>query len=104
MRSALPSSLFRHSLARQAFKQQPSVASRRFASEADQRKQQGAFAFVQQTASRIWDGTRKFLGPLGEQAGNLLGCKFPLLTLLYPTSQASFSLQGAAPVQFRSYS
>lgn len=102
MRSALASSLFRRSLARQAFKQQPSVASRRFASEADQRKQQGAFAVIQQTAGRVWEGTRKFLGPLGEQAGNLLGCESSLLILIMSfenvSSRVSFSLQGAALV------
>ncbi len=50
MRSALPSSLFRHSLARQAFKQQQSVASRLFVStKSSQCKHQDAVAAVQKT-------------------------------------------------------
>jgi hypothetical protein len=85
MRSALPSSLFRHSLARQAFKQQQSAASKRFtSSESSPQKQQDALAAVQKTVGRVWEGAQRFLGPIGEKAGNLLGCTFSVVILEVP--------------------
>jgi F-type H+-transporting ATPase subunit g len=64
-------SLFRHSLARQAFRQRYAAPSRRFAST--ETSQQDALAAVQKTLGRVWEGAQKFLGPVGEKAGNLLG-------------------------------
>lgn len=76
MRSALPSSLLRHSLTRQAFNKQRASTSKRFASstESGQQKAQDALGVAQKTAEKLWESAQKFLGPLGEKAGNLLGC------------------------------
>ena len=76
MRFALPSSLLRHSLTRQVVNKQRASTSKRFASstESSQHKAQDALGAAQKTAEKLWESAQKFLGPLGEKAGNLLGC------------------------------
>ncbi|KZP10460.1 hypothetical protein FIBSPDRAFT_833460 [Athelia psychrophila] len=52
------------------------VAGRRFAStstEAAQKKAQDALGGAQKTAEQVWASAKKFLGPVGEKAGNMLG-------------------------------
>lgn len=54
------------------------VAGRRFAStstEAAQKKAQDALGGAQKTAEQVWASAKKFLGPVGEKAGNMLGCE-----------------------------
>lgn len=54
------------------------MAGRRFAStntEAAQKKAQDALSGVQKNAEQIWASAKKFLGPVGEKAGNMLGCE-----------------------------
>jgi hypothetical protein len=53
-------------------------AGRRFAStntEGAQKKAQDALGSVQKNAEKAWETTKKALGPAGEKAGNMLGCK-----------------------------
>jgi len=78
MRSALPSSLVRHSLARQSLRQQGGAASKRFASSSSGSTNDTLTA-VQKAAGRLWEGSQKLLGPMGEKIGNMLGCKFTLV-------------------------
>ncbi|PPQ69278.1 hypothetical protein CVT25_005935 [Psilocybe cyanescens] len=92
MRPAVPASLFRHSLARQALGQQRSAASKRFASSASesqaQKKAQETFASVQKNAGKFFESAQKFLGPAGDKLGNLLGSyRQPLLYNLAVTKE-----------------
>jgi len=75
MRSALPSSLVRHSVARQSLRQQRGAASKRFATSSSG-SSNDPLAAAQKAAGRLWEGSQKLLGPMGEKIGNLLGCKF----------------------------
>ncbi|PPQ96549.1 hypothetical protein CVT26_006335 [Gymnopilus dilepis] len=87
MRPAVPSSVLRHSFTRQV----RSAPPRRLMSstaENSQKKAQDALAAAQKNAEKAWEGTKKFLGPLGERAGNLLGSyKQPLLYNLNVTKE-----------------
>lgn len=68
--------LLRQSLARQFVRQQRLAAQKRFNStstENAQQKAQDALAAAQKNAGKVWESAQKFLGPLGEKAGNLLG-------------------------------
>uniref|UniRef100_A0A8H8CF21 Uncharacterized protein n=1 Tax=Psilocybe cubensis TaxID=181762 RepID=A0A8H8CF21_PSICU len=87
MRPAVPASLLRHSLARQ----QRSVATKRYASTDSsqaQKKAQETLASVQKNASKFFENAQKFLGPVGEKVGNLLGSyKQPVLYNLAVTKE-----------------
>jgi F-type H+-transporting ATPase subunit g len=51
---------------------------RRFAStntEGAQKKAQDALGSVQKNAEKAWESVKKVLGPVGEKAGNMLGCE-----------------------------
>ncbi|KII84325.1 hypothetical protein PLICRDRAFT_167855 [Plicaturopsis crispa FD-325 SS-3] len=49
------------------------LASTNASAEAAQKKAQEALGSAQKQAERLWESTKKFLGPVGEKAGNLLG-------------------------------
>lgn len=79
MRPSLPASLLRHSLARNTFHQQRAVAAKRFATsstEGAQQKAQDALASIQKNAGKFFGGVKNFLEPVGERAGQLLGCVY----------------------------
>jgi len=83
---AMQASILRHSFARQAFTQQRAVASKRLMSsstEATQKKAQDALAAAQKNAGKFLDSAKKFLEPLGDKVGQLLGCKCQTSTPLY---------------------
>lgn len=68
-----------HPVARQALRQRlPTHSfSKRFGSttaENTQKKAADALSTAQATALRFLHGAQKALGPIGEKAGNLLGC------------------------------
>ena len=71
-----------HSFARQALRQRlpAQTLSKRFNSSTSEnaKKAQDALASAQATAARVLSGVQKALGPVGEKAGNLLGCAFVL--------------------------
>jgi hypothetical protein len=72
-----------HPVARQALRQRlpTNHFSKRLASyttESTQKKAADALSTAQATALRFLEGAQKALGPLGEKAGNLLGCTSPL--------------------------
>ncbi|KAF8879538.1 mitochondrial ATP synthase g subunit-domain-containing protein [Gymnopilus junonius] len=76
MRTAVPSSILRHSVARQALHQQRAAASKRLMSssaESSQKKAQDALSAAQKNAEKVWESTKKFLEPAGEKVGKLLG-------------------------------
>jgi hypothetical protein len=62
-------------------------AGRRFASssstgtEAAQKRAQDALGSMQKNAEKVWESARKFMGPVGETMGNLLGCEWPFSVL-----------------------
>lgn len=66
------------SFARQALRQRlpKQQISKRFNSSSSEnaKKAQDALATAQATASRVLEGVQKALGPIGERAGNMLGC------------------------------
>jgi hypothetical protein len=73
MRSAVSTSAFRQAARPRRLPTQYS----RFASsnaETAQKKAQDAFGSAQKTAEKLWESSKKFLGPLGERAGSMLGC------------------------------
>ncbi|KAJ2921586.1 hypothetical protein H1R20_g15508, partial [Candolleomyces eurysporus] len=75
MRSSLPLTLLRQSANRQALRQR-APRSVRFAStntEAAQKKAQETLATAQVSAEKFLASAKKFLGPVGEKAGQLLG-------------------------------
>ncbi len=67
-----------HSFARQALRQRlpAQTLSKRFNSSTSEnaKKAQDALASAQATAARVLSSVQKALGPVGEKAGNLLGC------------------------------
>jgi len=73
MRSVVSTSTFR-----QAVRSRPPPSqSLRFASsttETAQKKAQDALGSAQKTAEKLWESSKKILGPLGERAGTMLGC------------------------------
>jgi F-type H+-transporting ATPase subunit g len=78
--SAAASSFVSRSVARQAFlNQQRAVAGRRFQSSAPEQKAQDALATAKNYAGKFFEATKKFLGPVGDKAGQLLGCTFIFL-------------------------
>jgi F-type H+-transporting ATPase subunit g len=59
-------------------------AGRRYAStnsEGAQKKAQDALGSVQKNAEKAWETAKKALGPVGEKAGNMLGCEYFLSVL-----------------------
>jgi hypothetical protein len=79
MRSSLPLTLLRQSANRQALRQR-APRSVRFAStntEAAQKKAQETLATAQASAEKFLASAKKFLGPVGDKAGQLLGCTYP---------------------------
>lgn len=73
MRSAVSTSAFRQAARTRRLPTQYS----RFASsnaETAQKKTQDALGSAQKTAEKLWESSKKFLGPLGERAGSMLGC------------------------------
>ncbi|KAG6920149.1 hypothetical protein DXG01_004915 [Tephrocybe rancida] len=71
MRAALPTT-FRHTVLRRM----ATPTAKRFAStssEAAQQKAKDALGSATQTAGKAWEGAVKFLDPVGQRAGNLLG-------------------------------
>ncbi|KAF8992740.1 mitochondrial ATP synthase g subunit-domain-containing protein [Cyathus striatus] len=68
MRSSLPASLLRQSLARNSLRQQ-----RRFASSEAEKKAQDALATAQKTAGNALEGAKKLLEPVGRKLGQMLG-------------------------------
>lgn len=73
MRSAVSTSAFRQAARPRRLPTQYS----RFASsnaESAQKKTQDALGSAQKTAEKLWESSKKFLGPLGERAGSMLGC------------------------------
>jgi len=71
MTSQFAASLLRQSFLRQSLRLQ----QRRFAStESAQKKATEALSDAGKTAEKVLEGAKKFLGPVGEKAGNLLGC------------------------------
>ena len=78
--SAAASSFVRRSVARQAFlNQQRAAAGRRFQSSRPEQKAQDALATAKNYAGKFFEATKKFLGPVGDKAGQLLGCTFIFL-------------------------
>ncbi|KIJ62996.1 hypothetical protein HYDPIDRAFT_157206 [Hydnomerulius pinastri MD-312] len=74
MRSSLSTSVFRQA-ARPT--RTTTFTARRFAStssENAQKKAQDALGAAQKNAEKVWESAKKFLGPLGERAGSMLGC------------------------------
>jgi len=72
MRSVVSTSIFRQAARPRRFPTQSS----RFASstsETAQKKAQDAFGSAQKTAEKLWESSKKFLGPLGDRAGTMLG-------------------------------
>lgn len=72
MRSAVSTSAFRQAARPRRLPTQYS----RFASsnaESAQKKTQDALGSAQKTAEKLWESSKKFLGPLGERAGSMLG-------------------------------
>jgi hypothetical protein len=95
MRVSAASSFVRRSVARQAFlNQQRTVAGRRFQSSAPEQKAQDALATAKNYAGKFFEATKKFLGPVGDKAGQLLGCTFILCTqcihLSYPSRVSAY--------------
>ena len=62
------------------FRQQQRFASSAPNTEELQKKAQDTFASVQKGLGQAFETGRKFLGPVGEQAGRLLGCTWYLFT------------------------
>jgi len=66
-------------------------AGRRFAStntEAAQKKAQDALGSLQRNAEKAWGSAKKFLGPVGEKAGNMFGAyREPLMYNLSVTRE-----------------
>ncbi|KIM36036.1 hypothetical protein M413DRAFT_32066 [Hebeloma cylindrosporum] len=83
------SSFVRRSVARQAFlNQQRAAAGRRFQSSTPEQKAQDALATAKNYAGKFFEATKKFLGPVGDKAGQLLGSyKQPLLYNLSVTKE-----------------
>ena len=72
MTSQFAASMLRQSILRQSLRFQ----QRRFAStESAQKKATEALSDAGKTAEKVLEGAKKFLGPVGEKAGNLLGGK-----------------------------
>jgi len=72
MRSAVSTSAFRQALRPRRLP----ANSQRFAStstENAQKKAQDALGSAQKNAEKLWETTKKLLGPLGERAGTMLG-------------------------------
>jgi len=94
--SAAASSFVRRSVARQAFlNQQRAAAGRRFQSSPPSPQTQDALATAKNYAGKFFEATKKFLGPVGDKAGQLLGCMFILLwsnvfTLSYPSRVSAY--------------
>ncbi|KAF9555068.1 hypothetical protein CPC08DRAFT_712321 [Agrocybe pediades] len=87
----MQASILRYSFTRHALGQQRSLASKRLMSsstEATQKKAQDALAAAQKNAGKFLDGAKKFLEPLGDKVGQLLGSyKQPLLYNLAVTKE-----------------
>jgi hypothetical protein len=68
----------RQSLARLALRRQPIRSSKRFASSSESQQKQGqdALAAAQNISGKVFENAKKFLEPIGEQTGRLLGCAF----------------------------
>lgn len=67
----------RQSLARLALRRQPIHSSRRFSSSESQHgKTQDTLAAAQKLSSKVFENAKKFLGPIGDYTGRLLGCEF----------------------------
>ncbi|KAG6831729.1 hypothetical protein H0H87_004280 [Tephrocybe sp. NHM501043] len=101
MRPALPTTL-RHTVLRRAAA--PNTIRARFAStstDAAQQKAKDALGSAAQTAGKAWEGAVKFLGPVGERAGNLLGAyRQPILYNLSVTREVLkqiYRTEGLAP-------
>ena len=78
---------------RLALRQSP--AGRSFLSsqtEAAQKRAQDAFTAAQRNAGKAFGAGLKFLGPVAEKAGNMLGCECPVFLLLFDESIALFLL------------
>ncbi|KAF5380517.1 hypothetical protein D9615_004743 [Tricholomella constricta] len=99
MRPVLPTTL-RHSVLRRA------PANARFAStnpsvEAAQQKAKEALGSAQKNAGKAWEGAVKFLGPVGQRAGNLLGAyREPLvynLSVAREVLKQIYRTEGLAP-------
>ncbi|KAH7910520.1 hypothetical protein BJ138DRAFT_1126806 [Hygrophoropsis aurantiaca] len=58
------------------------------ASENAQKKAQDALGSAQKTAERLWESTKKVLGPLGERAGTMLGSYRQPLTYDFEVARA----------------
>ena len=70
------SASIRQPLARFALRRQPIQSSKRFASSSEQKGAQDALATVQKLSGKAFESAKKFLQPVGEQTGRLLGCVF----------------------------
>ena len=73
-----------NSTLRLALRQSP--AGRSFLSsqtEAAQKRAQDAFTAAQRNAGKAFGAGLKFLGPVAEKAGNMLGCECPVFLLLF---------------------
>ena len=68
----------RQSLARFAIRRQPIHTPKRFASssESQKKKAEDALATAQKISGKVFENAKKFLEPVGEQTGRLLGCVF----------------------------
>lgn len=75
-----------------------SAAGRRFASsqtEAAQKKAQDALGAAQKNAEKALEAGKKFLGPVGEKAGNMLGGQ--CLVLLHYDENVALPKRYACP-------
>ena len=82
-----------NSTLRLALRQSP--AGRSFLSsqtEAAQKRAQDAFTAAQRNAGKAFGAGLKFLGPVTEKAGNMLGCECPVFLLLFDGSIVLFLL------------
>ena len=101
--SATTSSFIYRSVTRRAFiNQQRAVADRRFQSSTPEQKAQDALATAKNYASKFFEATKRFLGPVGDKAGQLIGCKFIFLPThcRHLSYLSRVSLQIAPAVQF----
>jgi F-type H+-transporting ATPase subunit g len=78
------SSVLRQTLARSVFRTPTNSAARRYASnEAAQKKAQEALSSAQENATKVLDGVKKLLEPVGQKFGQLFGCTLHFNILLF---------------------
>jgi F-type H+-transporting ATPase subunit g len=83
--TALRRSLARHS----AFSNRRLYSS---PSESTQKKAQDTLTSAQKNASKLWESSKKYLDPLTEKAGQMLGCTSFLTSPHFPLLSFDFDL------------